>query len=229
MSQFKALDSYPTPLSPSRADLARLIEARDAASAELETLTARVARLARAKEAIAPLESELTAMSIRESAVALAWAEADDGSDAPAADTVRRSDIESKLTAARAQATAADGATRSVASQVERVNASIHAISERIRQAAASIVVEEAETIFSELTAAAAAFEAVKARVSAARSFMLVATEPPAGQAVGAVRLDFEGFDRRLTIAAAKPAFSADPGEWFSLAVRLAGDAAATL
>jgi hypothetical protein len=225
MTKFKPVET----LSPARRDLATLISARDDASAELETLTARVAKLARAKEAIPPLESELTAMSIRESAAALAWAESDDGSDAPAPDATRRADLEAKLSAARAQATAADGATRSVASQVERVSATINSISARIRQAAASVVVEESVALFPELAAAIVATEALKGRIMAARQFMIVATDPPAGQAVGAVTLPFETFDRGLAIASAKPAVSNDPREWFGLATALAGDARATL
>jgi hypothetical protein len=223
------MKNEPESLSAARHDIAELIEARDTALAELETLTARVAKLARAREAIAPLENELTAMSIRESAAALAWAEADDGSDAPAPDAARRSEIEAKLTAARAQAAAADGATRSVQSQFERVNATIRSISERIRQAAASVVVEEAEALFPEMTAAIVAAEALKGRIMAARSFMLVATDRPAGQAVGAITLPFETFDRGLSLASAKPSFISDTGEWFALASALSADATTTL
>jgi hypothetical protein len=43
--------------------------------------------------------------------------EADDGSPPPVTDAAKRIKIEAKLTAARAQAQAADAATRSVASQ----------------------------------------------------------------------------------------------------------------
>ena len=51
--------------------------------------------------------------------------------------------------------------------------------------------------LFPEVTAAVSAAEAIRGRVVAARQFMMMATEPPAGQAVGLIKLDFERFRQR--------------------------------
>jgi hypothetical protein len=220
-----------TNLSPNRQRLAALIAERETASAELATLTARSQRLARASAEIAPLESELIALNSAESGAMLAWANADDGTPAPVADAKRRARIDAKIATARASARAADGATVSVQSQAERVGARLRSLAQQIEQAAARIVTEDSMTLFSELRAGIAALEALKSRIDGARRFMTMVTEPPPGQAVGSIRLDFESFDRELAEASARPfrPMVPDMGEWMSLAAALKADPAATM
>ena len=220
-----------TNLTPNRQRLAALIAERDDAAAELETLTARSRRLARAREAIQPLESELTALASAESSAMLRWAELDDGSPAPVADAKRRAKIEAALATARASARAADGATVLVQAQIERVGATLRSLAQQIEQVAARIVVEESMTLFAGIAEGIAALEALKARIDGARMFMVAVTEPPAGQAVGPIRLDFEKFDRQLSDASARPFRPTlpDMGEWMSFAAALRADPTATM
>ncbi|MGB7976293.1 MAG: hypothetical protein WCF81_18545 [Roseiarcus sp.] len=96
----------------------------------------------------------------------LAWSEGSPDTPAPVSDTAKRSEVEAKLIAARAQSRAGDGATASVSSQVEKVSAAIRAISARIEQAAATVVVEEAEKLFPELADAIAALKPCEAASS---------------------------------------------------------------
>jgi hypothetical protein len=215
--------------TPNRERLAALIAEREAASAELETLTARSHRLAREREVIPPLEAELIALNSAESSAMLRWAELDDGSPAPAADAKRRAKIEAKLATARASARAADSATVSVSSQIERVADLILQIKSHIEQTAASIITEDAMTLFPELQAAISSVEVLYGRLRAARMFAIRVTEPAPGQAVVPNLIDFAKFDRELDLASARPERVEDTGEWFSLAQALQADATATL
>ncbi len=211
-------------LTPTASDLAALLEDRDAASAELETLTGRVDRLARAKDAIAPLEDELRAMGIREFAAALEWAERDDGSDAPPPTPFAEPrSIQARRSPSAGRRSRWRDRYVSIASRARQ-----HYEFARSRLASLRpprwLSSRRRKQIFPELTEAIAKLEAVKGRLSAARDFMLRATSRL--RAKPWLRgLDFEGFDNRLNVAAAKRPFNADVGEWFSLAVRLARDA----
>jgi hypothetical protein len=99
-----------------------------------------------------------------------------------------------------------------------------------LAQAAATVVVEEAEALFPALAEAIAAVEAVRGRIAAAREFMISATIPPAGKAVGRVTLPFERFDTGLNAACARPMPTASgPSEWISFALALSADASAAL
>jgi hypothetical protein len=217
-------------LTPARRELAELLDARTTASAELANLTARAQRLARAKEAIAPLESELISLDASASAAALAWSELDDGSPAPVADAKRRAKVEAALLTARAAARAADSATVGLQPQVEKVGAHLRALEIHIQQAAANIVVEESMALlFPEVKAAIAAVEAVRGRVVAARKWMVSLTDRPEGQAAAPFTLNFQAFDREFNLASSRPELVADPAEWMSLASRLVGDHTATL
>jgi hypothetical protein len=195
----------------------------------LETLSQRSRKLEHFKAEIGPLEASLNMLTNAEDGRMLAWTATDDGSPAPVADLATRSEIETKIAEARAQARSADSATASIASQIERVSATIRAISLRITQAAANIAVEEAEGLFPALTEAIALTDSLRGRVMAARVFMIRASDPPAGQVVGAITLPFERFDRGYELATGKPTSVLDVGEWFGLATALAGDAHATL
>jgi chromosome segregation ATPase len=233
VSKFKSLDSYPAApveLTASRRQLAELIEARDEASAELTTLTARVHRLDRAKETIAPLESELIALDQTERFAMTRWSELDDSSAAPVSDAKRRTKIEAALLTARAQARAADGATAGLMPQVERTGARIRALALHIQQAAANVVVEDAmSSLFPQVKESIAAAEAVRGRIVAVRNWMANLTNRAEGEAEGPIRLNFEAFDREFNEASGRPLLNADMGEWFSFASRLAADHTATL
>jgi hypothetical protein len=215
--------------SPKREHLAALIAERESKSAELSTLTARAQRLARAKEQIAPLESELIALDAASTSAALAWSELDDGSPAPVADAKRRAKVEAALLTARAQARAADSATAGLTPQIEKVGAALRSLAIRIQQAAADIVVEEAmASLFPEVKSAIAAVEAVRGRVVAARRWMVSLTDRAEGQATP-FTLNFEGFDREFNLASSRPPLISDTGEWSDLASRLAADPTATM
>jgi hypothetical protein len=217
-------------LSPNRERLAALIAERETGSAELAKLTARVHRLERAKETIAPLESELVALNIAETSAMARWSEADDGSPAPAADAKLRAKIEAQLLAARAQVRAADAATAGLMPQVEKVGAGLRSLSVHITQAAANVVVEDAtSSLFPKVKEAIADVEAIRGRIVAARRFMASFTDRPEGQHAGPIQLDFEGFDRAFNEASGRPTFVSDPAEWFGLASRLAVDPTAKL
>jgi hypothetical protein len=233
MPKFTATPT-PTPavdeLSPARRQLAELQDAREIAMAESKTLSERQARLQSAHATVATLETELARIAQAESFAALHWAEADDGSPAPLPDTSKRGEIEGKIAAAKAAARAADSATASVGAQLTKTNEHLAALQPRITQAAATIVAEEAEALFPELAEAIAAVEAVRIRITTAREFMIRATVAPAGKAVGAVRLNFERFDRGFELASARPMPASDgAGEWSGFASRLERDATATL
>ena len=216
--------------SPNRERLAALIAERESKSAELANLTARAQRLARAREAIAPLESELIALNIAETSAMTRWSETDDGADAPAADAKRRAKIEAALLAARAQARAADGATAGLTPQVEKVGEALRNLEVRIQQAGANIVVEDAmSALFPEVRAAIAAVDTVRGRILAARRWMSLLTDRPAGQSEGLFRLDFESFDRAFNEASRRPVLVSDMTEFQSLAARLVGDPTAEL
>jgi hypothetical protein len=216
--------------TPARQRLAERIAARDAASAELETLTARVQRLDRARETIAPLESELTALNIAETGAMTRWSELDDGSPAPTPDSKRRAKITAALEAARAQARAADGATAGLLPQVQQVGERIRSLAIAIQQAAANVVVEDAmSSLFPDVKAAIATVEGIRGRIVAARHWMARLTDRAAGQPEGPFRLDFERFDREFNEASARPELVADLAEWFSYAAALQGDATATI
>ena len=60
---------------------------------------------------------------------------------------------------------------------------------------------------------------------------MLTATEPLSGQVVGAVKLDFDRFDRELAYACARPIrpMVPDMSEWQSLAAALKDSPTATI
>jgi hypothetical protein len=231
MTKFKTQDAYPKELTPARQELARLLDARDAAGAESGVLLERVARLARAAEAIQPLETELTALGIREAAAALVWVEADDGSDAPVADVAKRAEIESKLTAARAQATAADGATASVSSQITRVNDELTRLGPRIAQSVALVILDEVNAALPEMVAAVAQIEAVKAKVNSARDYV-IGTGQRLPNGMGQPLLaGLERFDAAARIAGAlkETDHSAANAAWSSFADRLSADASAAL
>jgi hypothetical protein len=187
--------------SPSRQRLAELIDSRETASAELATLTARAHRLERAKEAIAPLEAELIALSAAETGAMMRWSELDDGSPAPVSDAKRRAKIEAQLLAARAQARAADGATAGLMPQVERAGAALRSLDIHIKQAAANVVTEEAMKLFPDVKEAIAVVEAIRGRIVAARRFMASLTDRPEGQHAGPFTLNFELFDREFNEA----------------------------
>src|ERR1700742_4821355 len=125
MALFQRREDYasePTPLSDNRRRLAELLDARDSAAAESKVLAERIARLSEAQAEVARINDDLVALNIAEQAAMLAWANSDDGSDAPTPDTARRQELEIALARARAKAAASDGATRSVASEAQRVN-----------------------------------------------------------------------------------------------------------
>jgi hypothetical protein len=234
MTKYQTADSYPVEpveLTPTRRALAELLDARTAKSADLATLIARQTKLARASAEIAPLQDELNALTAAETAAMQKWSEADTDTPPPVSDVKRRARIESSIAAARAARTAADGATAGLSPQITRVSNDIRALTSRIEQAVASIVVSEAELLFPSLKAGIAALEALKARVDGARRFMLTATEPLSGQVVGAVKLDFDRFDRELEHACARPTrpMVPDMGEWQSFAAALKDSASATM
>jgi hypothetical protein len=233
MPKLKSIDSYPaTPveLTAERRQLAELIDARDEASAELATLTARSNRLARANEAIAPLESELVALDQAERFAMLRWSELEDGSAPPVSDAKRRAKIEAALNTARASARAADGATAGLRPQLERTSDRLRALALHITQAAANIVVEDAmSSLFPEVREKIAAVEAIRGRIVAARNWMTNLTNRAEGEPEGPFRLNFEAFDREFNLASGRPQFNADMSDWFGLASRLAGDHTATL
>jgi hypothetical protein len=234
MTKYQTPDSYPVEpieLTPARRELAELLDARTANNADLATLLARQTKLGRAVADIGPLQSELNALTAAEANAMREWSELDTDTPPPVSDVKRRTKIEHAIAATRAARTAADGATAGLSPQITRVSSDIRSLALRIEQAVASIVTSEAMTLFPELKAGIAALEALKARVDGARRFMLTATEPLSGQVVGAVKLDFDRFDRELEHACARPtrAMVPDMSEWSSFASALAGDATATL
>jgi hypothetical protein len=91
------------PLTANRRTLAELLDARDTAVAEAQTLSERVARLDRAKAG--PLEQQLAMLSAAESNATLWWSEADDGSEPPSADAAKRSGLEATITSIKIAST----------------------------------------------------------------------------------------------------------------------------
>ena len=115
MTKYQTADSYPpepVELTPARRELAELLDARTAKSADLATLIARQAKLASAGADIETLQSELNALTAAAANSMRVWSELDTEAPPPVFDTKRRARIELSIAAARAARTAADRAHR---------------------------------------------------------------------------------------------------------------------
>jgi hypothetical protein len=193
----KILPDTTPEMTPGRASLAGLLVQRDAALAEMEVLQQRSDRLARAKADVASIEGELNALNLAEAAAWSTWAELGDGSPTPVADTARRAEVMLKLTAAQAQARAADNATASISAVAAKQAEIVAGIQPHVAIAAALVLADEVSLLMPEMVQAIARMEAVRRRILAGRgAVMNAAHRAPQGMGKPAfdalARLDAE-------------------------------------
>jgi hypothetical protein len=219
-------------LTPNRRTLAEMIDHRDTALAEAQVLTERIARLDRAKAAVSPLEQQLAMLNAAESNAMLSWSEGDDGSEPPAADAAKRSELESKLAGARAAVSAADGATRSVQAQSTRVHAGLAELQPWIGQAVGLVLLDELTARLPGLRAAVDAAVAKKAEVDAAREIILSGAERLPDDVRRPIHIALEKFADAFRDAGSMPMQVDDSvarALWSGLAGELQADASATM
>ena len=140
------------PLSPARQALASARKVRAAASSIHESATAAQQRAERLLAAPAPLKAKLAELDREASAAVEAWARAGTGGSPDASGRRRpptpRAAILAKPSAC---AEAARAAIPSLAADIAAAQSSASAAVDRMREAAAAILVEEADTMVTEL------------------------------------------------------------------------------
>jgi chromosome segregation ATPase len=167
MPTFKLKDEYAPepealPLSANQQRLAALTSDRDEVQAEADAIEERIARLNAAKSEVDEINAELAEMNAREQADMLAWVSADDGSDAPSPDAARRQELVIALARATAKATAIDGATRSLHSQILATHEKLARLTPLISQMNALIAIDDLEAELPAMAAAVSEIERVK-------------------------------------------------------------------
>jgi hypothetical protein len=230
--QTRQVDPPEIQLTPNRRTLAELIDARDTGVAEAQTLTERIARLERAKAAVGPLEQQLAMLNAAESNAMMTWSETDDGSEPPAADGAKRSELEAKLAGARAAVSAADSATRSVQAQSTRVHNGLAELQPRIALATSFVLLDEVRTVLPDLIDAVDEVKRLQMKVAAGRELALSIAETLPFETSRPFLHVLEKFDQDEGRPAGVPTPRDDDdarSAWSSLAARLSGDATATM
>jgi hypothetical protein len=176
MPAFKKQDEYtpePVELTPNRQALADLNEARTQVASEIETLRARTSKLAKLKESVAALEVELSQTLAADGQQLTDWAMSDTGEPAPEPDSTKRLALEAKLADAVSQARAADAATASVESVLDRANDRAANLERQVPALVASVLIDEARAILPSIVEATMALAKAQTRFSAVRTFLL--------------------------------------------------------
>jgi hypothetical protein len=130
------------PLSPARQRLAGIIAAKAEAEAAAKEAAARVERLNALAGATAPIEAELQALNVKESAVMAAWARGDSCEPPPAASVAARVDIERRLQEARATADAAQRAAAQMQNELADATRRVADIGRYFAPVIADVVLE---------------------------------------------------------------------------------------
>jgi hypothetical protein len=228
--QTRQVQVVAVPLTANRRTLAELLDARDNATAEAQVLAERINRLDRAKAAVGPLDQQLAMLSAAESNSMLSWSEADNGSEPPAADAAKRSELEAKLAGARAAVSAADSATRSVQAQSTRVHVGLAELQPRIALATTFVILDEVRAVLPDLIDAVDEVKRLQAKISAGREQALVMVEALPLETRRPFFTVLEKFDNEEVTVMPTPRDDAiERSSWSSLAARLSGDAAATM
>jgi hypothetical protein len=229
---FKPATQYepePTPLTPNRAALVALNQARAEAAAEVSALIGRTNKLARLKESVAALEVELSQNLAADGKLLSDWAMSDTGEPAPQPDSTKRLAIEAKLADAVSQARAADAATASVTSVLERANQRAGELEAKVPAYVANVLLDEAVGLLPGIVEATASLARAKGRYDGLRKFLLERAEAAKDVAhQNGFFHDLEKLDREAADAASiGPMLTFSPGaEWRELAASL-GDVAA--
>jgi hypothetical protein len=174
--KFQPKDAYVPempPLSPTREALKSLNEARAEAAAEVTALRARTNKLAKLKESVAALEIELSQTLAADGRQLEDWAMSDADSPAPQPDSTKRLALEAKLADAVSQARAADAATASVESVLDRANQRAADLERSVPALVANVLVDEARALLPAITEATEALSKAKWRFTAARDYLL--------------------------------------------------------
>jgi hypothetical protein len=224
---FKPATQYepePTPLTPNRAALVALNAARAEAAAEVAALIARTNKLARLKESVVALEVELSQNLAADGKLLSDWAMSDTGEPAPQPDSTKRLAIEAKLADAVSQARAADAATASVASVLERANDQAAELERQVPALVAAVLLDEARALLPGIVEATASLARSQGRYAGLRKFLLERAEAAKDVAhQNGFFHDLERLDRAAADAASiGPILTFSPGaEWQDLAREL--------
>jgi hypothetical protein len=215
------------PLSANRQALADLNTSRSEAAAEVEELRARVASLARLRDAVGPIENELSALDSAEAAALAEWSVTPD-EPAPEPDVATRDDIAARLQAARQKVHGADAATISVEHVLASANQRAGELERQVPALIAAVLIDEARSLLPSVIEAVAAVAKVQGRYLSLRRFLLGRAEDAKDIAMrNGFFQQLELLDREAADAAAlAPTLSFNAGdEWKSLALEL-GDTA---
>ena len=138
------------PLSPARVRLKEAIAARVEVEQRLAAMTAAVAKLDGEIAAVGPAQATLARLQSASAAALLDWADAVDGSSAPAIDEVAFTDATKVLDSARASAAAASQAKASLESRYMATANAFPAIAAAASAAIAEVIEESALPLIAE-------------------------------------------------------------------------------
>jgi hypothetical protein len=227
MPSFRKPDEYvepvAEPLSPNRAALVELNEARAKSAAEVAELQERLRRLDALKAAVQPLEAEFQALDSAEAAALAEWS-ANPDAPTPTPDLAARSDVMARITGARQSIASSERATASVEHVLGNAHARGNALQHQVPAAIAAILLDEARAILPQVVEATLALAKVQGRYRALREFLLTRAEvaPDVAQKNGFFH-DLERLDKDARDAAnIGPLLSFNAGdEWRNLAAEL--------
>jgi hypothetical protein len=216
--------TYTPPLSPTNLQaLLDLNAGRAEAAAEVDTLQARMNSLARLRDAVAPIEAELSALDASEAEALAEWSSAPDD-PAPEPDITARDAIVARLTAARQRIAGATAATSSVEDVLNAAAARAANLERSTPAFIAAVLIDEARELLPAIVEATMALAKAQARYATLRKFLLERAEAARDVAarIGFFR-DLEVLDREAAEAAAiGPLLSFNAGdEWKSRAIEL--------
>jgi chromosome segregation ATPase len=221
----------PEPQSVASQRLDALHQQRNEALAAIGDLQAKITRLERAKPDVRALEAELASLNAAESAAMSAWARADDGSTEPDSDVARRSEIMSRLDAARVKTTAVDAAIAGLQAKANEFHKVLANIAPSLATVAALCMIEEVDALTPQFIEAKRATDAIYVRIQSANAVILTAAHAAPGDLGRPIFVEVEAHHKR-TLAAVQSAGSADDGmaaqaEWKArLAELIAGEVA---
>ena len=163
--------------SEARKRLAKLIEERDEAAAEVADAQTAIGKLESIIAAVAPIEGELAMLDANEAEAMSAWSRAGGNARAPEPDSKRRGALQKRLGDARAQFASAHTAIRGLQAQQTATQNRRAALDAEIAFASAEVFLATFGPLGAEAAEAVRQLEAVKIKARAARETFLALAE----------------------------------------------------